>query len=622
MGKQLSTKEFRSKITELAEQDPAQVSRLLAHRALDVPSLHEFPWLAKELARWAIRPFSYRLAFLSTFTLEPIRDILHAIALAQNFDLALYFGGFQQLEQEVMNQESGLSRHEPQGIVFAWSLQDLSPMLWQSALDLTESDIQTEIENVHNRIVALVEASKTNFPKAQLLLHTFVAPAYPALGIIDFQHPHGHHQAVDSLNAGLRKLAAETEGVHLVDCEGLARRAGPEWFDARYWYTARAQLGPKGLMALAWEYVKYVRALTGKSKKALITDLDNTLWGGILGEDGVDGIALGPNYPGNAFMAFQYEVKQLSRRGVVLAINSKNNENDVREAFAEHDHMVLKWDDFAAVRVNWRDKVTNMQELAEELSLGLDSFIFIDDNPYELEMVQQALPEVTVVNVPREPSELPGLLSRLGLFDTVIYSEEDRKRSQFYRSQIQRTQLKRSSTSLDEFYHSLTMLLTVYDVEEAQTPRVAQLTQRTNQFNMTTRRYTESVIRRFRGDSGYLLRAYRLEDRFGDNGIISVVIVKREDQSWYLDTFLMSCRVIGRTVETAILALLAQEARKAGVTSLVGDLLPTKKNTPAKIVYPQHGFEKVKETSGNIRYKLQLGNSKLCIPEWFEITHA
>jgi FkbH-like protein len=469
--------------------------------------------------------------------------------------------------------------------------------------------------------VALVETSKTNFPKAQLLLHAFVAPAYPALGIIDFQHPHGHHQAVDSLNAGLRKLAAETEGVHLVDCEGLARRAGPEWFDARYWYTARAQLGPKGLMALAWEYVKYVRALTGKSKKVLITDLDNTLWGGILGEDGVDGIALGPNYPGNAFMAFQYEVKQLSRRGVVLAINSKNNENDVREAFAEHDHMVLKWDDFAAVRVNWRDKVTNMQELAEELSLGLDSFVFIDDNPYELEMVQQALPEVTVVNVPREPSELPGLLSRLGLFDTVIYSEEDRKRSQFYQSQVQRTQLKRSSTSLDEFYRSLIMSLTVYDVGEAQTPRVAQLTQRTNQFNMTTRRYTESDIRRFRGDSGCLVRAYRLEDRFGDNGIISVVIVKKEDQSWYLDTFLMSCRVIGRKVEAAILALLAQQAREAGVTSLVGDFLPTKKNTPAKVVYPQYGFEKVEEDSDHIRYKLELGSTNLYVPEWFEVTH-
>jgi len=622
MRKRLSTEEFRSEITKLAEQDPAQVSHLLARRALESSSFHEFPWLAKELRRWVAQPITYRLALLSTFTLESIRDVLRAIALAQDFDLTLYFSGFQQLEQEVMSLESGLARHEPQGIVFAWSLQDISPIIWQSPLELTESDAQAEIENVNNRIFTLVEASKSNFPKAQLLLHTFVAPTYPALGAIDFKHPRGHRQAVDNLNAGLRKLAGEIEGVHLVDCEGLARRAGSEWFDARYWYTARAQLGPKGLMALAWEYVKYVRALTGKSKKVLITDLDNTLWGGILGEDGVDGIALGPNHPGNAFVAFQYEIKQLSRRGVVLAINSKNNENDVREAFAKHDHMVLKWDDFAAVRVNWRDKLTNMQELAEELSLGLDSFVFIDDSPYELEMVQQALPEVTVVHVPREPSELPGLLSRLGLFDTVIYSEEDRKRSQFYRSQIQRTQLKRSSTSLDEFYRSLTMLLTVYDVGEAQTPRVAQLTQRTNQFNMTTRRYTESDIRQFREDSGYFLRTYRLEDKFGDNGIISVVIVRKEDQSWYLDTFLMSCRVIGRTVEAAILALLVQEARKAGVTSLVGDFLPTKKNAPAKDVYPQHGFEKVEESSDRIRYELELSKADLHLQDWFEVTVA
>lgn len=619
MVKKLDTKEFKSKISKIAQQSPRQAFCLLAHRTMDAPPFHEFPWLAKELAKFVVRPTTYRLAFLSTFTLEPIRDVLLAIALAQNFNLTLYFGGFQQLEQEVMSHESGLGKYKPQGIVFAWFLQDLSPTLWWSVLDLTESGIQNEEANILNRIVALIRSSKINFPNVQLLLHTFVPPTSHALGIIDFQHSPGHRQVIDDLNAGLRKLARETEGVYLVDCERLAQKVGSEWFDARYWYTARVQFGPKGLTTLASEYVKYIRALTGKSKKVLVIDLDNTLWGGILGEDGVDGIALGPNYPGNTFMAFQYEIKQLSRRGIVLAINSKNNENDVREVFTEHNHMVLKWDDFAAVRVNWRDKVTNMRELAEELSLGLDSFVFVDDSPYEIEMIQQALPEITTVRVPREPSELPGLLSRLGFFDSVIYSEEDRKRGEFYRSQVQRTQLKQSSTDLESFYRSLTMRLTVYDVVEAQTPRVAQLTQRTNQFNMTTRRYTELDIKRFREGPGYLVRAYRLEDRFGDNGIISVVIIKKQDKSWYLDTFLMSCRVIGRTVETAILALVAQEARKAGITSLVGDFLPTTKNAPAKDVYLNNGFKKAEESSNYIRYEIELENTSLEIPHWFEV---
>ena len=622
MGKKLSTKEFRLEITRLAEQDPTQVARLLAQRTLSDPPFHEFPWLAKELAQRVVRPVTYRLGLLSTFTLEPIRDILYATALAQGFDIKLYFGGFQQLEQEIIALGSGLTRHEPQGIVFAWSLQDISPTLWQCILDLTERDIQAEIESVNNRISAIIEASKTNFPGAQLLLHTFTPPNYSALGIIDFEQSCGHRRAIGDLNSGLWKLARETEGVHLVDCEAMARRTGADWFDARYWYTARARLGPRSLNVLASEYVKYVRAFTGKTKKVLVMDLDGTLWGGILGEDGVNGIALGPNYPGNAFMAFQYEIKQLSRRGVVLAINSKNNEDDVREAFAKHNHMVLKWDDFAATRVNWQDKVANMRELAESLFLGLDSFVFIDDSPYEADMVQRALPEVTVVQVPREPSDLPGLLSCLGFFDSVIYSEEDRKRSEFYRSQTQREQLKKSSTDLEAFYRSLAMRLTIYDVGEANTSRVAQLTQRTNQFNMTTRRYTESDIKRFREDTDYLVRAYRLEDKFGDNGIISVVIVKKDAQSWYLDTFLMSCRVIGRTVETAILAILAQEASKAGATSLVADFLPTKKNAPARDVYPQHGFKIVEQGSDFIRYKLSLDDAGLFLPDWFKVVDS
>lgn len=619
MGKKLSTKGFKLKVTKLVEQDPAQVPRLLAQRALASVSFHEFPWLSKELEKCVVQPVTYRLAILSTFTLESIRDVLRALALAQNFDLTLYFGGFQQLEQEVMTHESGLAKHEPQCIVFAWSLQDLSPTLWHSLLDMTEQQVRAETENVSCRIKALVEATKINLPQAQLLLHTFVPPAYPALGTIDFVHQRGHQQVIENLNDGLCKLAREIKAVHLINCEALARKAGAEWFDARYWYTARAPFMPEALTILAFEYTKYVRALVGKTKKVIVVDLDNTLWGGIVGEDGINGIALGPNYPGNAYLAFQYEIKQLSRRGVVLAINSKNNENDVREAFATHKHMVLKWDDFAATRVNWQDKVANMRELAEALSLGLDSFVFIDDNPYEGEMVRQALPEVTVVQVPREPSELPGLLSRLGFFDTVIYSEEDRKRGEFYRAQAGRVKLRRSSTNLEAFYRSLAMRLTVYDVGEAETPRVAQLTQRTNQFNMTTRRYTESDIKRFREDTGHLVRAYRLEDKFGDNGIISVVIVRKEDQSWYLDTFLMSCRVIGRTVEAAILALLVQEASEAGTASLVADFLPTRKNSPAKDVYPQHGFKETEQNSDILRYKLDIEKADLNLPEWFEV---
>ncbi|MDY6836566.1 MAG: HAD-IIIC family phosphatase [Thermodesulfobacteriota bacterium] len=593
---------------------------MLARRALATPPFYEYPWLAKELARCVAEPFTFRLGLLSTFTFEPIRHSLSAVALAQGFELKLYFGGFQQLEQEVMILGSGLARHKPQVIVVAWRLADLSPLLWHSPLDLTESKLQGEIEGVLDRAVELVRACRNNLPQSHLILHTVVPPDHPVFGVVDFQHPRGHQWITNSINAGLRKLATETEGVHLLDCEAVARRIhGEAWFDARHWYTARAPLAAEGLVALAYEYVKYLRALSGKTKKVLVTDLDNTLWGGILGEDGFNGIALGETYPGNAFLAFQWEMKMLSRRGVLLAINSKNNEADVREVFEKHQHMALDWNAFAAVRVNWQDKATNMVELAEDLSLGLDSFVFIDDNPYELEMVHQALPEVTVIKTPKEPSDLPGLLSRLGYFESVVYSDADRKRTEFYSAQAKRAELKRSSRDLDAFYRSLSMKLTVYEVGEAETPRVAQLTQRTNQFNMTTRRYSEVDIKYFRNSPAHLLRAYHLEDRFGDNGIIAVVVVKMDRETWYLDSFLMSCRVIGRAVETAILALLIQEAKRASAAVLKADFLPSEKNTPARDVYAKHGFRKVEESPECIQWEIDVAEASLEGPEFFEV---
>jgi FkbH-like protein len=373
---------------------------------------------------------------------------------------------------------------------------------------------------------------------------------------------------------------------------------------------------------LAFEYVKYFRALAGRSKKVLVTDLDNTLWGGILGEEGVHAIELGPSYPGNAFTAFQREIKQLSRRGIVLAINSKNNESDVREVFEKHPHMPLRWEDFAGVRVNWTDKVTNMRQLAEELSLGLDSFVFIDDSPAEIEIVQRELPEVTTIQVPREPAQLPGLLARLGYFDSVLYTEEDRRRGELYRSQVKRLELERSSTNLEAFYRSLNMRLIIQTVDDADVPRVAQLTQRTNQFNLTTRRYSEADVRRVRDSETHVLRAYRLEDRFGDNGIIAVTIVATDGTAARLDTFLMSCRVIGRTLETAILAELVRELQGRGLKTLIGEFLPTKKNAPAKDVLEKHGFARSEAELDGTLWELSLHDPSLRVPEWITVISA
>ncbi|MGE3182637.1 MAG: HAD-IIIC family phosphatase, partial [Phycisphaerae bacterium] len=599
--------DWRAEIKELIDSGAtARAYHKLADRTLESPAIYEYPFLIKQMEATCPNPHAIRIGFLSTFTLEPIKPMLRAIGFAHGFDIDAYFGPFGQFETELMNPASGLAQQQPNIVVLAWRLEDLAPRLHHDFLDCSEEELAAIVEDVKRRVMSLVDACRANISQAHLILHTFAYANENPLGVIDYAHKAGRGSIVRQLNNALRELRSAREGVQLLDTEAVARRSGPAWHDPRYWYRARAPLGPDAQRELATEYVKFARAISGKTKKVLITDLDNTLWGGILGEDGIPGIKSGEDFPGNAFVTYQRELKELSRRGIVLAINSKNNEADVKEAFERKAGMGVAWDDFVARRINWQDKAQNMRELADELSLGLDSFVFVDDNPVEVEMIRQELPEVTVVLVPSDPALLPGLLSRRGYFDSVIYSAEDRKRNEFYKAESGRRELQQSATDLESYYRSLGMKLTVYDVSEQETPRVAQLTQRTNQFNMTTRRYTETDIARFRGSDKHRVRAYRLEDKFGDNGIIAVTIAERKEDAEWIDTFLMSCRVIGRTVESSILSLVALEAKENGASALAGDLLFTKKNIPARGVYAACGFEKVADLEEGERYRLNL----------------
>lgn len=590
--------------------------RLLVERVQSGAAAHEYRWLADQLADTSPDAVSIKLAFLSTHTVEPLRELLRALALAHGVNVDLYFGGFGQLEQEVLQPNSGLVAFQPDAVVLAWRIEDLLPGMVASGASANED------AELQSRLETLLDGLADVFAGSSVLAHTLERPAAVPLGVIDYEHPGGIAARVERLNSMLRRRAQSTPALHLVDTERIARRAGPAWFQPRHWYSARAPHGPAGLVELSREYAAYLRALAGRTAKVVMLDLDNTLWGGVLGEDGASGIALGPDYPGNAFLAFQAELKGLAARGVLLALNSKNNEDEVRELFATHPHMLLGWDDFAASRVNWQDKASNAEELAEELSLGLDSFVFVDDSPHELEIVGSRLPAVATVQVPAEPAELPGLLSGRGYFDSLAFSAEDSRRGELYRAEGQRATLRGSSSSLDDFYRSLDMSLRVHEVGEGELARVAQLTQKTNQFNMTTRRYSEAETALMLNDDAFVVRAYSLVDRFGDSGIVSVIIARKGAEAWELDSFLMSCRVIGRTVETAILALVADEALTAGAGALTGDFLPTKKNTPAAGVYPAHGFVESDGCGieGGQRWSLDLGSDSLPrVPAWIEI---
>jgi FkbH-like protein len=343
-------------------------------------------------------------------------------------------------------------------------------------------------------------------------------------------------------------------------------------------------------------------------------DLDGTLWGGVIGEDGVDGIKVdGPE--GAAFRAVQRVVLDLYRRGILLVVCSKNNEDDARAAFEQHPGMLVREHHFAALRINWENKAENLRELAAELNVGLDSVAFLDDNPVERSLVRAQAPEVTVIDLPDDPLRYAETLRAEPAFERLGLTDEDKVRGRLYAEQRQRTSLQENATSLEDFYRSLDMTVELRQVTEPTLARAAQLTQKTNQFNLTTRRYTELQLTEFIA-SGWRIYTARVRDRFGDNGIVGVAITAPSEDAWEIDTMLLSCRVIGRTVETAILAAIAEDAETAGASALVGTFVPTKKNGPARDFYERHGFSATATNDEASTWELALAGRSLSCPAW------
>ncbi len=408
------------------------------------------------------------------------------------------------------------------------------------------------------------------------------------------------------------------------DTAALAAQAGfRNWFDARLWYLARCRLSREAMKALAQSTVSLLRGWMGLTRKCVVLDLDNTLWGGVIGEDGIEGIALGEEGIGLAFAEFQDELLNLTRKGIVLAICSKNNEEDALAVFRRHPSMRLKEAHFAAWRINWRDKAANIRDLAAELNLGLESFVFIDDNPAERSLVRAELPEVLVPEWPQDPASFKSTLLDLAAIHLlrVSITEEDRARTSMYRAEGERRNLLESSGgSLERYYHSLEMTARIGLADSFTIPRIAQLTQKTNQFNLTTRRYSEAQILLLSEAPDTLVLWLGLSDRFADNGIVGVIILRQVSAGeWSIDTLLLSCRVIGRTVENAFLGVACGMLTAHGAEYLTGEYHPTRKNAVTTNLYRDLGFHLVGEQGGVTRWSLVLRECPVAIPEWIKI---
>jgi FkbH-like protein len=561
---------------------------------------------------------TFKIAILRSITIEPMLPFLKVKCFENKINPELYLGDYNIIDQEILNKNSGLYNFKPEVLIVFTRLEEMSPRLVDSYLQLSSEEIEAETENLLAKIENLVSTFREN-PKAKMILHNFELPEFLVFGIIDNQHKRGQKRVFEKINAGLVEIVNKYENVYLLDYEHLVSLYGKKnWFDEKLWYMAKAPISRAGLEALADEYHKYFRAMLGLTKKCLVLDLDNTLWGGILGEEGIEGIKLGHTSPGNAFMDFQRELLNLYQKGFILAINSKNNEENVMEVFDNHPDMVLRKEHFASIKINWTDKVQNMKDIAKELNIDMNTFVFFDDSPVERELIKQQLPEIHTVELPNNPHLYSRILKELPDFERLSFSGEDMKRGEMYRAQVQRKTLEKSSTSLEDFYTSLEMEAIIKKDDNFSIPRLAQMTQKTNQFNLTTIRYSESDITNFVASNGYCVYSLELLDKFGDNGIVGEIIIKEYDDVWEIDSFLLSCRVMGRTVETAFLSYIIAEGRKANVKNIVGKYIPTKKNPPVKDLYNDHGFELVKEDAGTTIWKLEIEESSIKCPGWIK----
>jgi len=524
-----------------------------------------------------------RLAVLCGYEAAELSEQLRVACLALFADVTVYTAPFGQLEQELLSPDSGLARFEPTHVLLAPSAADLG---FGELAEDPEGAVAAELQ----RWRGLWERAR-GAHGARVLQHGFVVPDETPLGHLSLRLAGSRITLVRELNRQLAQAAGDE--ILLVDTERLASRLGKRhWLDPRLWYRARQAVSADGLAMLARETAAVLAADLGLAARCLVTDLDNTLWGGIVGEDGVDGIVVGEGPDGEAYCAFQDYLAALHRRGIVLAVASKNDREAALAPFAQATGMRLTPEHFAAFVADWRRKPEQIREIAETLGLGLDALVFVDDNPAECAEVASALPEVTTICLDMPVSERVRKLASCVRFELTALSAEDERRQRSYAARAHAAELEASAGSLEDFWRSLRMRARVRPLDERSLERAAQLTQKTNQFNLTLRRHSREQIELLAGGPRAICRTLELEDRFASHGLIGLAIVvpAGDDDTALIDTLLLSCRVIGRTAEVHMLSHLSRAALDAGFSRLRGIYVPGPRNALVADLYPRLGF--------------------------------
>ncbi len=547
------------------------------------------------------------ISILRNVTVESMLPYLKFLAFEMGFAAEIQMGDYDNVVQESLGVKEGILRKESDCVLIFMKLENLSWNLARNFPALGAQNVQNEVMRIQENITNILTGIRKQ-TDGMILWHGFELPLYPGLGIWDSQIPEGQVGVVLGLNNFLRSTLLSVPNAYYIDLNlCLARVGGKTFYDERYWHIGRAPYSLEALCEIASEDFKFIRSLKGKGKKCLVSDCDNVLWGGIIGEDGMSGIKLGKTYPGSPYYEFQQEVMNLYHRGVLIALCSKNNPEDVWEVFRNHPDMVLKEKHIAAAEINWEDKATNLKKIASNLNIGVESLVFVDDSEFEVNLVQEAIPEITVLHLPNDKAvEHRNILASCGLFDTLTVSAEDQERGAMYKADAERKQLQGQAPDLETYFKSLEMVVEVKFADNFTLPRIAQLTQKTNQFNLTTRRYSEADIKKYMEAMDVDVLSLRLMDKFGDSGLVGVCILKYTEQKAVFDTLLLSCRVLGRGVEDVFVIQALKLAKQRGYEAVIGEHFPTAKNAQVKDFFLKQGFEPLppspEETGGCYRF--------------------
>lgn len=530
----------------------------------------------------------YRLAVLGDCATQHLVTAVKGSAVLRGLALDVLETDYDQVFVQIIDAGSEVYAFQPQAVLIVQTVERLYHRFCGTPLNQRASFAETVCADIEQNWAMLRKNSRAAV--LQAIFACFddgIFGSYAAKVEVSFRYQ------LQKLNFLLMQGVSRTDGVYLVDFDAIQLDRGRrKFFDAETYFIAKMPIALDALPAVAGRVVDVIQALNGQRViKCVVLDLDNTLWGGVIGDDGLHGIEIGDLGAGPAFTEFQMWLKELQKRGIILAVCSKNNEDIAKEPFEKHPEMVLRLDDIAMFVANWEDKATNIKYIQQTLNIGMDSMVFIDDNPFERNLVKSIIPDIIVPELPQDPALYLRHLQSLNLFETAGYSEADGERTRQYKTEVDMLALQRQFESLDAYLENLEMVSHVSAFDAAHFPRIAQLTQRSNQFNLRTVRYTETEISALAEDDHYLTLYFELRDNYTDHGLVSVVIMdKQPDDKLFVDTWLMSCRVLKRGMEEFIVNEMVATAAQYGFKTVVGEYLPTKKNAMVRDIYERLGF--------------------------------